>query len=179
MAQKKFKIYDALKKQLCRKGVEAYGSNATLLLDWGLNPKTNSISSKTVEAAKACKEGEFTKVWRPQMEKLGYLTCSVEKLKNGKERWHYSPGPALRVFLNKEKLNNDVVATMSDISDVRKELADIRVSLKGLIEIIDPPSSDEKVDRFLKDTMGYVESLPEDSKLIKAINRNKNLKAVQ
>jgi hypothetical protein len=157
MAQKKFNSYNALKKQLQRREVASYGATATFLLEWCMAPKENLINSQAVIAAKACKEGEFS-AWRAQLEKLGYLTCSIEKFKNGKERWSYSPGPALRPFINKEKMKQDVVATMSDINQLRAEFEEKLATLvKMIVDKYHPPGGQEKYKVYSENQDGLID----------------------
>lgn len=156
MSQKKYKSYNALKKQLQRRGIETYGATASFLLDWGTNRKDCAINSQSAVAARVCVEGGFS-VWREQLEKLGFITCSVERFKNGKERWSYYPGPLLRGFINAEKLDDDIVATMSDIrameSKVDQEFQKLREELEEIRRAMD-----KAADKYLE---AYPPNTPE------------------
>ncbi len=163
MAQKKFKGYGALKMQLKRRGIEFYGASATYLLEWSLNPRVVQMCSQGAIARGVCKEKAFSE-WRDLLQKTGYLTFSSEKLKSGKERWLYYPGPALRPFVTEEKLAQDVVATMSDIGQIRTELnaankkiatltsdfGEVKDTLRLIIARLDDPFTEEKFQNYTK-----------------------------
>ena len=103
-----------------------------------------------------CKKGEFS-LWRDELQKKGFLFFQYE----GPGTSH-RPGPKLNEYLNKEKLANREIVVREDLEvfakkadvvsrkEFEKKILELEIAIKNLINRIDPPCTEEKLQAELQ-----------------------------
>jgi hypothetical protein len=149
MAQKMFRSYDLLRVSLKRAGIPNSGATATLLLECFLN-NHGDLKASLVEARGLCEAGKF-KIWRDELITKGWLHYSIGDYSR------HSAGQKLVKYINKEKMLSSEIATTDEVFKVDSKVNKLeeRVSLleatvSDLIEELDPPVTEEKVQRRLR-----------------------------
>ena len=153
--QCKFKVYDSLRKSLSRAKVKNSGKVATLLLEVFLEQNGFLKADMAVERG-LCKKGEFS-LWRDDLQKKGFLFFQYE----GPGTSH-RPGSKLNEYLNKEKLGSREIVVREDLEvfakktdvisrkEFEKKILELEIAIKNLINRIDPPCTEEKLQAELQ-----------------------------
>jgi hypothetical protein len=155
MVQTKFAVYQSLLLALKRAKINEAGATATLLLECFIE-SGGELKASAVETRELCPIGKF-KVWRDELIAKGWLTYSIGSYS------HHSPGPKLLKYINKEKSTTFELATTDELravdkkhdktkADLEARLSKAEKAISELIELIDPPGSEEKIQGFLNGT---------------------------
>lgn len=145
MKPRLFKTYDALRRKLERDGVEHAGVVATLLLQTFVMLK-NKLYAVDVERVGLCRQGGFLH-WREGLKEKGWIdTVGV-----GQYTQH-TPGRKLVIYINKEILAQDQIATKASVDNLAAETrANFLRMARFFIEKYDPPLTDEKLAAAYKE----------------------------
>ena len=148
--KRKYDTYPALMMSLKRSKVVSHGACATLLLDSFIENSGRILASQVV-ARGVCKEGEF-KAWRKSMCEKGWLQWSA----NQPDLGQYHPGKKLIKYLNREKLENEEIATVREMRQADNEVkAELRAEMElqldeyreltiKLLKALEPPDDEQK-----------------------------------
>lgn len=162
-------VYTNLKRAIRRSEISNYGTVATLLLDTFVH-NNGELRAGQVEAKGLCAPGTFKK-WRSQLTEAGFLKPWVEG--NYSKHWC---GPKLLKYVNQAKLQLEEIATREqlekrleeqreelvtkkelvelatkkELQTIEEKLARTTAAIDRIINLIDPPSDEEKRERLLR-----------------------------
>lgn len=166
---RKFAIYNTLQAALRRAGFEKTGALATVFLETFIE-RDGLLTANDVMAAGLCAKDGF-KAWREPLIKAGWLAYDHEFAKLMKKGSLHQPGKKLLSYINKERPRHDAVATekqlrsvQSDVSAVKDEVALMTSFLRRLIDRVDPPWSEEKMQSYLQDPDSLFDSMIDRAK---------------
>ena len=170
------KTYEALTKALKRNNFKSPGPIATFLLDTFLENRGRIVAGKVYELG-LCSEKEF-RDWRKKLCEEGWLGYIIEN-----SNITYKPGKKLVKYINREKQSrleiasvDDVraatepLATKSDLEKANNRIDALEEGLHTIVNIIDPPSTDEKVEKLRSG--GYNELLKLHAQFFRELRAN-------
>ena len=145
--QMKFSQYENVRKALSRSGIKNQGAIATILLQTFVE-RNGKMKAEDVYAKKLCAPGKF-KEWRKTLINKDWIIFELEDQKFSR----YRPGRKLIPYLNREKLENQEIATKDDINRVADTTDKIEHRLSALEKVVagmmakyDPPVTKDKLD---------------------------------
>lgn len=159
MSKRKYEVYGRLYSYLRRKKVKKPGKVATLLLDTFIYAGGDLRASTAVKMG-ICEENKF-KQWVTTLSEWIYRDANLYTL--------YYPKGALLKYINEEKSHKISLASDKDVQELKQrsdrleEKSDkleqrvgfLEKGMTDIINIIDPPSNKQKIDKMARGGYHY------------------------